>query len=207
VQLQEAYAFLLSGVLELYQATLETEHLEFAIALAESLIAKFQDAADGGFWQALKDDRHLILRVKEDYDGAEPSGNSVAAMSLLKLAAITERRDFREAADRTLALFGPRARQQPQAVANLLSAAHFAQEDPRRVVLAGDLRSAGFQALLHAAHSVYQPNKVVLGTSGPVEPFARTLAPKAGQATAFVCTGTSCKPPTHEAQEVARLLK
>ena len=93
----EGYAFLLSGVIDLYEATLEPEHLDFAIALAEAMIAKFYDAENGGFWQSAADATDLILRVKDDYDGAEPSGNSVATLALLKLAAITGREDFKRA--------------------------------------------------------------------------------------------------------------
>ena len=108
VQLLEGYAFLLSGVTELYEATLEPRHLDFAIELAWAMIAKFYDAENGGFWQSAKDAKDLILRVKDDYDGAEPSGNSVATLALLKLGAITGRKDFRNAAEKTLRLFAHR---------------------------------------------------------------------------------------------------
>ncbi len=84
VQLQEAYAFLLAGVLDFYEATLEPKHLDFAVALADSMIAKFYDREAGGFWQSAGGRLDLILRVKEDYDGAEPSGNSVAIACLAK---------------------------------------------------------------------------------------------------------------------------
>src|SRR5688572_24006088 len=77
VQLLESYAFLLSGVIELYQCTLNPQHLEFAVALADGMLKRFYDAADGGFWQSPPGATDLILRVKDDYDGAEPSGNSV----------------------------------------------------------------------------------------------------------------------------------
>jgi len=95
VQLQSAYAFMLSGVVELYEATLDPKQLDFAIALADGMIARFADKEAGGFWQSAGDAPDLILRVKEDYDGAEPSGNSVAILALFKLAAITERRTIR----------------------------------------------------------------------------------------------------------------
>jgi len=72
VQLLNGYAFLLSGVIELYEATLEAGRLDFAVSLAEAMLAKFYDAENGGFWQSAADAKDLILRVKEDYDGAEP---------------------------------------------------------------------------------------------------------------------------------------
>ena len=74
MQLLEGYAFLLAGVIDLYETSLETEHLDFALALAEAMLARFYDAENGGFWQSAAGAKDLILRVKEDYDGAEPSG-------------------------------------------------------------------------------------------------------------------------------------
>ena len=206
-QLLDAYAFLLSGVVELYQATLDAKHLEFAIDLAQSMLARFYDQKDGGFWQSSADASDLILRIKEDYDGAEPSGNSVAILALLKLAAITDRKDYREAAEKSLRLFSERLQRMPQAVSCMLLALDFSLEEPRRVVFAGDTGSAEGKALLRAAHQVYQPNKVVLATTGPVEPFARTLAPKDSKPTVYLCTGTACQPPTHDPDKVKQLLR
>ena len=205
VQLLEGYAFLLAGVIELYEATLVPKHLDFAVALAEAMIVKFYDAGDGGFWQSTAGARDLVLRVKDDYDGAEPSGNSVAVLALLKLAAITGRNDLRSPAEATLRYFAHRLQNFPQAMPFLLGAADFWLEEPRRVVIAGDVDSALFRELLHAAHSVYQPDKVVLGNSGAVEEFARTLPARDG-AVAYLCTGTACQPPTNRPEELRRLL-
>lgn len=206
-QLQDTYAFLLGGVLELYQATLDAKHLEFAIALAESMLAKFYDTKDGGFWQSAEGAGDLILRIKEDYDGAEPSGNSVAILALLKLAALTDRKEFRDAAEKSLNLFAERIEKMPQAVAYMLLGLDFLLDEPKRVVIAGDVKSEEGRALLRAAHAVYQPNKVVLATTGPVEPFAKTLLPKDGKATVYLCTGTACQPPTHDVEKVKGMLR
>ena len=199
VQLLEAYAFLLAGVIELYEATLKPAHLDFACELAASLLAKFYDAANGGFWQSPAGTTDLILRIKDDYDGAEPSGNSVATLALLKLAAITGRDDFRQPAEAALQLFAHRLQNNPAALAYMLHALDFWLDEPRRVVIAGDTNSTNFHELLRAAHSVYQPNKIVLGTTGAVEPFAKTLAAKA-EATAYVCAGNACQAPTNDVE-------
>jgi len=206
VQLLEGYAFLLAGVLELYEAALTAEHLEFAIALAETMLARFHDAENGGFWQSAPGAKHLILRVKEDYDGAEPSGNSVAILALLKLGRITDRREFTQAAEKSLRLFASRLQQVPQAVPCMLQALDFSLEEPRRAVVSGDSGSPEGRALLRAIHSVYQPNKVVLGQAGPVEPFARTL-PARGGPLVYLCTGTACQPPTSDPEIIKELLK
>ncbi len=206
VQLLEAYAFQLDGVIHLYEATLEPKHLDFAIALAEAMIAKFYDAENGGFWQSTADAKDLILRVKDDYDGAEPSGNSVATLALLKLAAITDREDLKKPAEATLRLFATRLEKIPQAVPYMLHALDFWLEEPRRVVIAGDANSATFRELLHAAHSVYHPNKLVLGNTGAVEEFARTLPAKSGPVV-YLCTGKACQAPTSEAATVKEMLR
>jgi hypothetical protein len=204
--LLDDHAFLLEGVLHLYEATLDPKPLGFAIALAEAMLAKFYDAAGGGFWQSAPGANDLILRMKDDYDGAEPSGNSVATLALLKLAAITGREDFEQAAEATLRLFAARLRDFPQAVPYLLHALDFRLGEPRRVVIAGDTNSTKFHELLGAAHSVYQPNKVVLGNTGPVEAFAQTLPAKDGPV-AYVCTGRACQPPTSDPARLAALLQ
>ena len=206
VQLLEGYAFQLSGVIELYEATLEPKHLDFAIALAGTMIARFYDAANGGFWQSASDAKDLILRVKDDHDGAEPSGNSVATLALLKLGAITGRKDFTEAAERTLRLFADRLQNFPQAMPFMLHALDFSLQEPIRLVIVGNDDSPKFAELLRAAHSVYRPDKVVLGNAGPVGEFERTLPEKSGPVV-YLCTGNSCQPPTSEVGKVREMLK
>ena len=206
-QLLTAYAFLLSGVLDLYEATIEPRYLEFAVALAESMVARFYDTESGGFWQSGSDASDLILRLKEDYDGAEPAGVSVGVLALLKLAAITGRVDFQAVADRSLLSLGERLRHTPQALPCLLHALDFSIDPPLRIVVAGSPRSGPASQLLAAAHSVYRPNKVILGTLGPVDAFARTLPAKDDFPVAYCCTGTSCLPPTDSPDGLRQILR
>jgi uncharacterized protein YyaL (SSP411 family) len=205
VELLEGYAFLFAGVIELYEATLQPQHLDFAIALAEAMLAKFLDRENGGLWQSLEA-RDLIFRQKEVYDGAEPSGNSVATLALLRLGTITGRKEFTGAAEKTLRLFAIRLEQAPQAVPYLLCALDFSLQEPLRAVVVGSAGAPAAGELLQAIHSVYQPNKVVLGNTGPVEEFARTLPAKNGAMT-YVCTGNTCQSPTRDRNELKKMLK
>ncbi|HSU56446.1 MAG TPA: thioredoxin domain-containing protein [Candidatus Dormibacteraeota bacterium] len=205
VQLLGAYAFLLSGMLDLYEATLEPKRLDFAVALADTMLARFYDSATGGFWQSPSGSQDLIMRVKEDYDGAEPSGNSVAILGLLKLGKITERKEFTAAAEKSLRLFSQRLQQTPEAVPYMLQAFDFSLEEPKRAVLAGAANPAELRKILQAVHQVYQPNKVVLSTDGPVEPFAKTLPAKDGPLL-YLCTGNACQAPTSDPKQIKSLL-
>jgi uncharacterized protein YyaL (SSP411 family) len=205
-QLLTGYAFLLSGVIELYEATLEPAHLHFAILLADSMLARFYDPEHGGFFQSPADASDLILRVKEDHDGAEPAGGSVAVLALLKLGAISGREDFQAAARKSLSFFGPRLRQAPQALPCLLQALDFSLQEPVRVVVAGDPRTAKSLALLQSIHSVFQPNKVVLGNTGDVEAFAKSL-PAAPGPLVYLCTGTACQAPTDDPGKLKEMLR
>jgi len=206
VQLLDTYANLLAGMLDLYEATLNPAHLEWAVALADGMIQRFHDEEDGGFWQSPEGSPDLIMRVKEDYDGAEPSGNAVAALALLRLGAITDREDYRKAAIGTLSLFADRMQRLPQAVPAMLQALDFHLSEPRRVVITGAPASEASRTLLSASQATYHPNNVVLGTMGPVEELARNLGTNREPA-AFVCTGTACLPPVDTASALRELLR
>jgi uncharacterized protein YyaL (SSP411 family) len=88
----------------------------------------------------------------------------------------------------------------------MLHALDFSLQEPKRVVITGNPDSTKFQELLHAAHSIFQPNKNVSGNSGAVEKFARTL-PAKGDVTVYLCSGNSCQPPTSDADELKTLLR
>src|SRR5207237_7970327 len=122
----------------------------------------FYDPTYVGFGQSPATAKDLIVRVKEDYDGAEPSGNSVAVMALLKLGRITDRAEFTTAAEKTLRLFSQRLQTVPEAVPFMLQAFDYSLEEPTRVVIAGDPAQPAAKALLRAVHSVYQPNTLVI---------------------------------------------
>jgi len=206
-ELLSGYAAVLDGTVSLYEASLDPGALEFALALAQRMIDRFYDPDRGGFWQSPLDTPDLILPVKEDYDGAEPSGNALAALALLRLGAIAGRTDFTDAAGKTLHLFAPRLRQNPQSAPHLLLAAHFSMEEPVRVVIAGPAGHPATRALIEAAHSVYAGRRVVLGVSGPVDPFACSLPERDGQPAAYLCAGHTCREPASDPARLAEQLR
>ncbi len=203
-ELLDDHAYLLGGIIELYEATLKPEYLEFAIAIADRMLEAFYDKEAGGFYQS-SGSKDLIMRVKEDYDGAEPSGNSVAALALLKLAKITDNEKYAKVAEKTLALFADRLKRIPQATPHMLMALEFSLQEPRRAVIAGDPNSEEAKNLLRAIHSVFQHGKVVLGTKGPVEEFAKKLPEKDGPVV-YLCKGSHCELPTSDVAKVKGMM-
>jgi uncharacterized protein len=188
VQLLTGYANLCAGTLDLYEATLDPAHLDFAAALADAMLAKFYDAANGGFYDSAAAPRELILRCKDDYDGAEPSGNSVAVLALLRLAAITDRQGIRRRGGKNPASARPAPARIAASRAAPAAGTGFLFGATERAVVAGDPDQPEARALLRAIHSVYQPNKVVLGNAGAVDPFTLTLPAKDGPVV-YLCTG------------------
>jgi hypothetical protein len=189
--------------------------LELAIRLTERQMELFEDPENGAFFASAADDASLVMRVKEDYDGAEPSGNSVAAMNLLRLAGFTNRAAFRESAERTLAAFASRLVAMPSALPQMLAACEWLLGEPREIILVGERGDAGTQALLRALHSRFVPNRVAMLVDSPETRRALAAAIPSiefmqkidGRASAYVCRNYTCQLPANEADKFAELIQ
>ena len=196
------YACFANALVDLYETDFDAGWLMQAVTLAEMMLRQFYDAADGGFFMNDGTDSSVILRVKDEYDGAEPSGNSIAVRLLLRLALLMDRSDFREAAERALTLFAPRMQSLPVAVPEMLCALDFTLGQPKQIVIAGEPTAPDTQALLRVVRSRYLPNKVVLLARDQSMP--RPMI--AGKATAYVCVDRTCRLPTTEPAELTKLI-
>ncbi len=128
------YAFFVLGLLDLYEADLDIRWLQLAVRLTEKQIEIFYDQKNGGFFDTPGTDPNLLIRTREDYDGAEPAGNSIAAWNLLRLAQMVHNPRFRELAERTLASFGARLKQFPDSMPQMLVAVDFHLDKPKQVI-------------------------------------------------------------------------
>src|SRR5664280_3207429 len=156
------YAMFVQGLLDLYEAQFDRRHLELAVRLTEKQTELFEDPESGAFFSTAAGDHTLVLRVKEDYDGAEPSGNSVALMNLVRLARMTNRAAFAESAERTLAAFASRLALAPVAIPQMLTACEFLLGEPREIILVGRRDSVEMRALLRELHTRLVPSRVLL---------------------------------------------
>jgi len=208
------YALFAQGLLDLYETQFDLRYLEAAVRLTEKQQALFEDSKSGGFFSSAGGETDLVLRVKEAYDGAEPSGNSVAVSNLLRLAQITNRGEFRRSAERTIAAFGPNLDGQPAALPQLLGACEFYLGQPRQVVIAGAKDAPDTGALLRELFRHFSPNQVTLLADEGSRPVLEQgiaaiggMQPVNGRASAYVCRDYTCQLPVSEPSELAKLLQ
>ena len=207
------YAFVIGGLIELYEAGFELRYLENALELADIVMADFADKESGGFY-AVSTDTELPVRAKEVYDGAVPSGNSVMLMNLLRLARMTGRQDVEDAAGRLTDAFAGQIGARPAMHAEFLCGLDYALGPAAEVVVAGRAGVARTRALLGALRKTYLPNAVVLfkpagADSARIEklaPFTKEIKEIDGGAAAYVCVGGRCLRPVTTAEELIRAL-
>jgi uncharacterized protein YyaL (SSP411 family) len=198
------YAFLVWGLLELYEATFEVRYLREALVLQGLMLKHFWDDKAGGLFLTADDGEKLLVRSKVFLDGAIPSGNSVAALNLFRLARITGNTDYAERAEAILKAFASPLGTKPYANAQLLAALDFLLGPSFEVVIAGKPDSQDTKEMLRALRRPFVPNKVVLFRPDDQEdppicevaPFTKVQTSIKGAATAYVCRDFACKQPT-----------
>jgi len=209
------YAMAAQGLLDLYEAQFDLRHLQLAMRLTEQQRELFEDRKHGGFFSTDARDSSLVMMVKEDYDGAEPSGNSVAALNLLRLGQMTGRAGFRESAERLLAAFGPRLIAAPVALPQMLVACEFYLSEPREVVLVGEKGAADTEALARIVRERFAAGRVaMLVDSEETRAFfaegngaIQSMTMLDGRAAAYVCRNYACELPVAEVGALAELLQ
>ncbi|MEA3211219.1 MAG: uncharacterized protein QOE70_4276 [Chthoniobacter sp.] len=208
------YAFLIAGLLDLYEADFEVTWLQWAVELQTKQDALFGDA-QGGYFSVAEGAPNILLRMKEDYDGAEPSPNSVSALNLLRLAQLINRPEWRVQADKTLAVFSEQLTKAPTAVPQMLCALDASLAKPRQIVVAGGRNADATRALVREVHEHFIPNKILLLADGGAGQkwlgerleFLRTVTPIDGKAAAYVCENFACQLPVTEPAKLRELLK
>jgi uncharacterized protein YyaL (SSP411 family) len=235
----EDYSYLVQALLDLYEACFEVRWLQWAERLQAKMDELFWDDAPvrqaqggrGGYFNSVAGDPNLVLRLKEDYDGAEPAPSSVAAMNLLRLAAMLgdgeaggekgegrrekdEGAGYRERGVRCIEAFRVQWSRAAHGLPQMLCALELAIEPPRHVVLAGEPQADDFQALAAVLAERIEPYRAVLAADGGEgqrwlaarAPWLEEMQPIAGRATAYVCEGLACQAPVNEVGKLRLLL-
>ncbi len=205
------YAFLVWGLIDLYEAVFEVKYLKAALQLNEVMLRHFWDAESGGLFISPEDGETLLLRQKEFYDGALPSGNSIAMQNLARLMHLTGEAGLEERAMELARTACGAAGAQPLGHTMLLCALDYALGPTNEIALAGSLEDAGIVDMLRIVRARFLPNKAVMLVSGTeigeVAPFTRDLGQTEGKATAYICSDHICQLPTTSPEKMMDLLE
>ena len=193
----DEYAGYIQGLIDLYEANFRTEDLVLAHQLARRMVELFEDPEGGGFFSAASGDTALVMRIKDDYDGAEPSGNSLAILDLLRLATISGNSSTRETADHALRAFARKMSEQPTGLPQMLVAYMWSTEKPVQVILAGDRDAADTRAMAAAVERRFIPNRVIV-MAGDAPAEAHQMSAVEGRATAYLCENFACQLPVND---------
>jgi uncharacterized protein len=210
----EDYAFLVRGMLDLHEATFDAAWLRWAVELQAAQDRLFWDDAGGGYFSSSGRDHSVLLRMKEDHDGAEPAPSSVAALNLLRLGRVLGDPAALVRARATMDAFAGTWQRAPHAMPAMLVAVSESVRPPRQIVLAGRPGAADFEALAGEVRRRALPGRVLLAVDGGAgqawlaerAPWLRDMKPVAGQAAAYVCEDFTCRMPITDPAELGRAL-
>jgi uncharacterized protein YyaL (SSP411 family) len=203
------YAYLVFGLIELYEAGFDEKYLQISVDLTKSMIAQFWDEKSGGFFFTDKSADDAVPRLKQTYDGAAPSGNSVALVNLLHLARLSGEASFEDYAGKLLKAFSEEVKSQPLGHTFMLLGLEFALGPTFSVVLVGDPADKDTLAMLAALRKNYLPNLTV---TIRISEKVKTAKIEVGyekiddKTTAYVCRDQTCMPPTNKVEKMIELL-
>jgi uncharacterized protein YyaL (SSP411 family) len=208
----EDYAFFAEGLLTLFEVTGEFNWFEATNELTQKMISEFGDDEDGGFYFTGKSHESLIVRSKDYFDNATPSGNSVAAEVLLRLGLLTDNEDYRRRATTVLRLVAKPMQRYPAAFGRALAALDFYLSSPLEIAIIGEQDSAATRALSQVVWQGYLPNKVLAQVANAGDPVAsaipllRDRSSSEGLPTAFLCERYTCQQPVTEPKDLTSQL-
>lgn len=210
----EDYAFLSWGLIELYEASFDTQYLKAALELTNIMIEYFWDEEAGGFYHTASDAEKILVRKKEAYDSAIPSGNSVAVFNLLRLAHITANPVYEEKASKVFQVFSGRVSAMPESHAYMMLALDFAIGPTYEAVIVGSRQAEDTKFMFRALKANFIPNKVAIfrpvDEESPemsrISKFTSDYKDINGKATAYICQNHTCQLPTNSPDEMLKLL-
>ncbi|HSU13155.1 thioredoxin domain-containing protein [Longimicrobium sp.] len=208
----EDHALLVDALVAVYEATWDARWVREARSLADDMLAHFWEDGEGVFYDTASDAEALVVRPRDVFDNATPSGNSAAVMALLRLGELTGEARYREVAERVLAGMGDLMARVPMGFGHLLCALDFSISAPVEIAIVGDAASDEARALLRTVSHAYLPNAVLAGKgdgdggADDLIPLLRDRAALGGRATAYVCERLACQQPVTDPATLAEQL-
>ena len=207
------YTFMINALIDLYETTFEIKYLRRATELKEILIKEFWDEKSGGFYFTSSKNEELITRQKDVYDGAIPSGNSIALLNLIRLARFTAEVRFEKKASELVKYFSGYISESPSAFSMFMCGLDFLFSSSTEIVIVADRNDNDIINGLTLVRSIYNPNKVVILKTDTEDqnfkelfPFTNDMKMKDSYTTFFVCRDYACNQPVNSITELEKLL-
>jgi uncharacterized protein YyaL (SSP411 family) len=203
------YAFFITSLLDLYETVFEAEYLSKAKKLNDDFINHFWDFDSGGFFFIPDYGEKLIVRQKEIYDGAVPSGNSVAMLNLLRISRITSESEYEVKADSINKIFSSQISRYPAGYSQFLAAVDFAAGPSKEIIISGD----NYNSFLEYIFETYIPSKIILKISSPEDdviqlaPYLTNYIPSDAKTKIYVCENYICNLPVDNVQDLEQVLQ
>jgi uncharacterized protein YyaL (SSP411 family) len=209
------YSFFIMGLVELYETTFDTAYLKTALNLNKTLMENFWDNNNGGFYFTKNNDGLSNFRQKDIYDGAIPSGNSIALLNLVKLGRITANTDLEEKALLIIKAFSGIIKKSPESYTQFISSFDFLLGPSYEIIIIGDLNSSKNKQILQALNSRFIPNKIVIlkkyedirTAKADIFDYLQDFKMINKKPTIYVCSNYTCKVPTNDIETMLDLLK
>lgn len=200
------YAFLIFGLIEVYEACFEEKYLQKSLVLAKTFIEKFWDKTNGGFYFSPETSKETIPRMKQAYDNAIPSGTSIALLNLLRLARISNESNLEGYADRIVKVFFRDVESHPTAFTFFLCGVDFAVGPAFSVVLVGEINEVDTLDMLRVLRKNFQPNSIISLMHESKQVIGTSYKKIDGKATAYICRDKTCLPPTNSTEQMEAFL-
>jgi len=208
----EDYSFFISGLIELYESGFNIKYLKYALLLNEITIDKFYDPEASGFFDVEISDKDILLKTKDTYDGAEPAGNSVQIMNLLKLGYMTDNKELIDKAEKCLKLFSDDLKRLPFSSPQMLCALSFYLHSPKEIIISGSKDSESFNSLIEVINNTYIPNRITLYADDELIEISKFIKSITGDskvkdtAEVYVCENYTCELPVSDAEALEDIL-
>lgn len=207
----EDFSFFSQGLIDLYEASFDEKYLKFAVELSEVMINDFYDDAEGGFFDTSGKDKSILVRTKEDYDSAEPTGNAVAINNLLRLSALTGYTAWYDMAYKSVLAFSGKLEKMPYAMPQMLIALDSLLYKPKQIIIAGRNNDETAYRMMREIYTRFMPDKVVV----KIDPkdaqnsitFASKVVQSSPETTAYVCENFACRLPVKTVKELLGLFE
>lgn len=203
----EDYAFFTQGLIDLYESCFDEKYLETAIILAEKMIKDFYDEQDCGFFDTTGNDKSILVRTKEDYDSAEPTGNSIAILILARLSYITGKEEWFDKAYNSVLAFSNKLTKMPYAMPQMLVALDFILYKPKQIIITGKDETSA--SMIKEVYLRFIPCKVLIYISPENEntlTFANGIITDRNKTAAYICEDYACRLPVENTGELIKLI-